>query len=139
MSSKLKKTNKLPISKDLNRSDLESMRDYLLNEWYPASTSEAILMKNLQYIFSKTKSEVDRRCAEVLDKLDNVDNTIIDSQSGLEVLRKSKPSKKVYNETDELVKLLEAEAKLKERIKKAKEKAGYVEVREEGSVYSVKL
>lgn len=122
------------ISK-LNSENVLALKDFLSKHWKPRSTSEAIAMKHIQSIFLKAKNNINTQVAEKLNKLEYLDAEIVDSVTGLKVLRKQKRMSKAYNQTDELVTLEKELEVLKVKIEKAKENAGYSEVREEGYDY----
>lgn len=72
----------------------------------------------------KAYNFITNRCADCANH--------VDEETGLEVVL-VEPMKKVYNETEELNRLLEQKKKLEEKIKEAQKAAGYTEV--EGTSY----
>lgn len=128
----------LPISlSEINSSNFIEIKRNLEN-WKPKNAHEAIVMRHLIYLIENNAKELKAEIAAMLDRCVYCDNERVDSESGLKVLRKLKPSTSTY-EDKELDELLRQKEELESKIKERKSLLTPITTREEGYNYTIKI
>ena len=106
-----------------NFTSREAIKQRLI-EFKPKNKSEAIKPLQLLSVLKSVEKQIKQACYDFLDNRCGDCANHIDPDTGMEVVL-VETTEKVYNETEELKDLLEQEKALKEKIKKAKERAGF--------------
>lgn len=139
----------------INSDNFPDVKRYFMEEWKPKDMTEAIRMKFIQHLFKSADKSISSECEAILNELEYSDATIVDSISGLTVIRRKKPDTVIYNHSSEVddirAEIMDEEYKmnkkiekhianinyLKVKLKEAEQRAGFV-VQENGFTYAVK-
>ena len=126
----------------LSSENILDIKQFLSKDWKPRTAAEAIKVLNLLHVLNAAGKHLKTESYAFLDRCSTCDGERVDPVTGLKVLRKSKAGVKVYNETEETIRLEVEMAKLKIKLRDAKDRAGYTTVEpddEDGFNYSVKF